>query len=38
LALSTQSSTATHGSVITSSQQNATLDGGAQMVLRVNGQ
>ena len=38
LALSTQSSTAAQGSVITSSKQNVHLDGGTQMVLRVNRQ
>ena len=36
LALSTQSSTAAQGSVITSSKQNVHLEGGTQMVLRVN--
>jgi hypothetical protein len=36
LALSTQSSTAAQGSVVTSSKQNVHLDGGTQMVLRVD--
>ena len=38
LALNTQSSTAAQGSVISSSKQNVHLDGGTQMVLRVNRQ
>ncbi len=38
LALSTQSRSAAQRSVITSSQKNVHLDGGAQMVLRVNSQ
>jgi hypothetical protein len=38
LALSTQFSTAAQGSVITSSTQNVHLDGGTQMVLRLNSQ
>ena len=38
LTLNTQSSTAAQGSVITSSKKNVHLDGGTQMVLRVNSQ